>query len=163
MSARSPLRLDLGARFVDHPRRWQAFQGGGSCRGSSQTGLDYSCNFADWRAQLMTASIPTAAGQRVAGVGDADLCQLYAYTRRYGCTRSVLLYPFVPGLEPREFGVHDADGSFSGERLSVRHVQLHRNLQQEGQRQALTDDLEAILREGPDMPAADRVAAGGAA
>lgn len=98
------------------------------------------------------------------GVGDADLYQLYAYTRRYGCKRSVLLYPFVPGLEPREFGVLDANGSFSGERVSVRHVHLDRNLQQEDQRHALTEELEAILREGLELPVAvDTAAVGGAA
>jgi 5-methylcytosine-specific restriction enzyme subunit McrC len=89
------------------------------------------------------------------GVGDADLYQLYAYTRRYGCKRSVLLYPFITGLVPREFGVLDENGLLSGERVSVRHVHLHRNLQNEAQRQALTQELEAILREGLEMPAVE--------
>jgi 5-methylcytosine-specific restriction enzyme subunit McrC len=88
------------------------------------------------------------------GVAEADLYQLYAYTRRYGCTRSVLLYPFVPGLEPRDFGVLDAIGAPSGERVSVRYVRLHRNLQQETERQALVQELEAVLREGLELPAA---------
>lgn len=82
------------------------------------------------------------------GVGDADLYQLYAYTRRYGCRRSVLLYPYMPGLERREFGVLDVNGDLSGECVSVRHVRLHRNLHQESERTALTEELEGILREG---------------
>lgn len=85
------------------------------------------------------------------GVADTDLYQLYAYTRRYGCKRSVLLYPFVSGLEPREFSVLDANGAPSGERVSVRHVRLHRNLHQEAEREALAVELTAILREGLEL------------
>jgi 5-methylcytosine-specific restriction enzyme subunit McrC len=97
------------------------------------------------------------------GVADADLYQLYAYTRRYGCKRSVLLYPFMAGLEPREFGVLDANGVLSGECVSVRHVHLHRNLHQEAERRALTQELEAILREGLGLPTVGDTAAAGAA
>ncbi|MEW6732738.1 MAG: McrC family protein [Acidobacteriota bacterium] len=82
------------------------------------------------------------------GVADADLYQLYAYTRRYGCNHSVLLYPHMPGLEPRDFNVLDATGTFSGECVAIRQVNLHRNLHQENERQALADELEAIVREG---------------
>ena len=81
------------------------------------------------------------------GVAEADLYQLYAYTRRYGCARSVLLYPFTSGLEPRDFDVLDAAGD-RGERVAVRHVRLHRNLQQESARAELADELEDVLREG---------------
>ena len=96
------------------------------------------------------------------GVADADLYQLYAYTRRYGCTRSVLLYPFVPGLEPREFEVLDANGTPSGERVSVRHVRLHRNLQLEQERQGLVQELEAVVREGLEWPSSGLAAAASA-
>lgn len=85
------------------------------------------------------------------GVADADLYQLYAYTRRYGCKRSVLLYPFVSGLEPREFSVLDAGGAPSGERVSVRHVRLHRNLHHEAERETLALELTAIVREGLEL------------
>ena len=84
------------------------------------------------------------------GVADADLYQLYAYTRRYGCKRSVLLYPFVTGLEQKEFSVLDANGTRSGERVSVRHVRLHRDLQKRSEREALASELADILREGLD-------------
>jgi 5-methylcytosine-specific restriction enzyme subunit McrC len=97
------------------------------------------------------------------GVADADLYQLYAYTRRYGCTRSVLLYPFVPGLEPREFEVLDANGAPSGERVSVRCVRLYRNLQLEQERRGLVQELEAVVREGLEWPSSSMAAAAGIA
>jgi len=81
------------------------------------------------------------------GVAESDLYQLYAYTRRYGCARSVLLYPYTPGLESQDFDVLDAEGKRK-ERVSVRHVMLHRNLHQEAERVALADEMEGILREG---------------
>lgn len=89
-----------------------------------------------------------AAGKRgKGGVGDADLYQLHAYTRRYGCPRSVLLYPYIPGLEERTFEVLDHDGT-PRERIAIRHVRLHRDLHKEGERAALADELERIVREG---------------
>jgi 5-methylcytosine-specific restriction enzyme subunit McrC len=116
---------------------------------------------ADKRLVMDTKWKLLAPGKRGrGGVADADLYQLYAYTRRYGCTRSVLLYPFVPGLEAREFGVLDANGGPSGERVSIRHVRLHRNLQQEAEREALAQELAAILRDGLDWKSAALVSAG---
>ncbi len=80
-------------------------------------------------------------------VAESDLYQLFAYTRRYGCARSVLLYPHTPGLEPREFEVLDQHGATSGERVMVRQVKLHRNLWDAGERTALADELGALVRE----------------
>jgi 5-methylcytosine-specific restriction enzyme subunit McrC len=92
-----------------------------------------------------------ATGQRGrGGVAEADLYQLYAYTRRYGCVRSVLLYPYWPGLKPRDFDVLDAEG-ISQERVAIRHVHLHRNLHLEAERIALAGELAAILRAGLDL------------
>ncbi len=84
------------------------------------------------------------------GVAEADLYQLYAYTRRYGCARSVLLYPHTPGLEPRDFDVLDADGE-RRERVAVRQVCLHRNLHHESERTVLVGELEAFVREGLNL------------
>ncbi len=81
------------------------------------------------------------------GVAETDLYQLFAYTRRYGCPRSVLLYPHTPGLEPRDFDVLDAQGA-SQERVAIRQVRLHRNLHQEAERSSLAKELADILREG---------------
>jgi 5-methylcytosine-specific restriction endonuclease McrBC regulatory subunit McrC len=81
------------------------------------------------------------------GVAEADLYQLYAYARRYGCARSVLLYPHTNGLEASDFHVLDADGALSSERISVRQIRLQ-GIHQDHQRQNLTRELEVILREG---------------
>lgn len=89
-----------------------------------------------------------AAGRRGrGGVSEADLYQLYAYARRYGCARSILLYPYAAGLETRDFDVLDAQGEHL-ERVAVRHVRLHRNLHHEAERTALGDELTAIVVEG---------------
>ncbi|NUN13339.1 MAG: McrC family protein [Myxococcales bacterium] len=84
------------------------------------------------------------------GVAESDLYQLCAYTRRYGCARSVLLYPFTPGLESRDFDILDAGGE-RRERVAIRHVRLFRNLQLEAERAALAGKLEEILREGLNL------------
>lgn len=93
---------------------------------------------------------------RLGGVAEADLYQLYAYTRRYGCERSVLLYPHMKGLVPRDFDVLDAEGRRQ-ERVAVRQVHLHRNLHREAERAALADELETIVREGLGLDEAARV------
>ena len=97
------------------------------------------------------------------GVAETDLYQLYAYTRRYGCERSVLLYPYTIGLEARDFDVLDAD-SRRRERVAVRQVHLHRNLHLEAERVALADELEEVVRDGLGLGGVDTVglAAGGA-
>lgn len=90
-----------------------------------------------------------SAGKRGrGGVSDGDLYQLYAYTHRYGCLRSVLLYPHVPGLQPRDFDILGATHTCSGQRIAIRQVHLHRNLYAEGEREKLISELEAIVREG---------------
>ena len=81
-------------------------------------------------------------------MAESDLYQLYAYTRRYGCARSVLLYPHMPGVEPRDFDVLDDKGAVSGERVLVRQIRLHRDLQKEAERHALASELDLIVREG---------------
>lgn len=101
--------------------------------------------------------------RRRGGVAEADLYQLYAYTRRYGCERSVLLYPYTTGLEARDFDVLDAD-SRRRERVAVRQVRLHRNLNLEAERAALADELEVVVRDGLGLAEVDTVGltAGGA-
>jgi 5-methylcytosine-specific restriction enzyme subunit McrC len=91
------------------------------------------------------------------GVSDADLYQLFAYTRRYGCARSILLYPHVSGLEPRDFDVLD-EHERTGPRVLIRHVRLHRNLAEERERLELVSELEAIVREGFQLPTAASLA-----
>ena len=95
---------------------------------------------------------PTERGR--GGVGEADLYQLYAYTRRYGSSWSVLLYPHTPGLVPRDFAVLDDNGVLTGEVVAVRQVGLHRDLFAAAEREKLALELEALLREGLRLPAA---------
>ncbi len=80
-------------------------------------------------------------------VGREDLYQMFAYLHRYGCERSVLLYPHLPGLEPREFDVLDAGGQGT-KQVWVRTVKLHSNLHRQQGRQQLAEELEEILATG---------------
>lgn len=89
----------------------------------------------------------SSGGRGRGGVAEADLYQLYAYTRRYGCKRSILLYPYATGLERRDFDILDAHDQ-PQECIAVRHVCLHRNFHQETERAALATELEEILRWG---------------
>ena len=87
-------------------------------------------------------------GRARGGVGSSDLYQLHAYTARYGCLRSVLLYPLASGLVPRDFDVINSEGKRSGEQVSVRFVDLHRDLHLESERKALADELTGLIEEG---------------
>jgi len=86
------------------------------------------------------------------GVGREDLYQLFAYLHRYGCKRSVLLYPHLPELESREFDVLD-EADRCSKQVWVRTVKLHANLHQEAGRKKLADELEQILMAGLEQPA----------
>lgn len=82
------------------------------------------------------------------GVASADLYQLFAYTRRYGAAQSILLYPRSPGGVARDFDVVDPFGEHSGERVSVRFVNLHRDLAREVDRAELAQELKRLLIDG---------------
>jgi 5-methylcytosine-specific restriction enzyme subunit McrC len=79
------------------------------------------------------------------GVSIGDLYQLYAYTRRYGCMHSILLYPHVPGMTARDFAILDHTDARSGERVGVRFVNLHRDLHLESERRQLADELTRLI------------------
>ena len=96
----------------------------------------------------------SGSGRR-GGVAGADLYQLFAYTRRYGCKRSVLLYPRAPGAMERDFDVLDPTGAHSGEQVCVRFVNLHRNLHLESEREALANELMRIVADGLQVGAAE--------
>ncbi len=85
-------------------------------------------------------------------VGSDDLYQLYAYTKRYACRRSVLLYPHVLDAECLDYDVMDTDGA-TGEQVGVRFVNLHRNLSERSERDALACELTHIVKEG--LPSED--------
>ena len=82
------------------------------------------------------------------GVGSGDLYQLFAYTHRYGCNQSTLLYPQVPGTEEQEFHVCDQNGDLSERKVKVRYVNVSRDLHSEFERKALAKELEVLVREG---------------
>lgn len=79
-----------------------------------------------------------------------DLYQIYAYTKRYRCKRSFLLYPYVRGAECRNFDIVDSceKPTLTGERVGVRFVNLQRDLHKRSDRDALARDLTNIVKEG---------------
>lgn len=83
--------------------------------------------------------------RRQAGLGAADLYQMFAYTRRYAVNRSVLLFPWVAGSVERDFHVLGPADAPEGSQISVRFVDLRRNLRRKADRAALADDLAAVL------------------
>lgn len=80
-------------------------------------------------------------------VGSDDLYQLYAYTKRYECQRSVLLYPHVPEAKCLDFNIMGNDGATS-DQVGVRFVNLRRDLHKRSERDALACELTQIVKEG---------------
>ena len=85
--------------------------------------------------------------RKTAGLSSGDLYQMFAYTRRYGVHRSVLLFPFVGGSKPRDFHVIGPSGEKEGSQICVRYVDLRRNLRRKREREALASELAVVLRE----------------
>lgn len=90
---------------------------------------------------------PTFKGNQ-SNVGSADLYQLYAYTQRYDCRQSLLLYPQVPGVVEQDFHLFDRHDQLTDSKVGIRLVNLHRNLHSEQERVALTDELENLILAG---------------
>lgn len=80
-------------------------------------------------------------------VGSDDLYQLYAYTKRYECRRSVLLYPHVLEAECLDYDIVGTDGA-TGEQVGVRFVNLRRDLHKRLERDALACELTHIVKKG---------------
>ncbi len=83
-------------------------------------------------------------------VGRNDLYQIYAYTKRYECQRSVLLYPQVSEAKCLDFDIiMGTDGAKTGEQVGVRFVNLRRDLHNKrSDRDVLACDLKHIVQEG---------------
>ena len=92
---------------------------------------------------------PSSPGQR-GGVARADLYQLFAYTQRYGCQRSVLLYPRVADAPPRRFDILDVAGEASGRELCIEFVDLSRDLGSPRALDALAQELKVVVQRGFD-------------
>ena len=80
-------------------------------------------------------------------VGSDDLYQLYAYTKRYECQRSVLLYPQVSEAKCLDFDLMDTNEA-TGEQVGVRFVNLRRDLHKRSEKDALACELVHIVQEG---------------
>ena len=100
--------------------------------------------------------------RRQAGLAAADLYQLYAYTRRYGVGRSVLLFPRVPGSVERDFAPLAANGEPDGSGIGLRFVHLHRNLRRRAEFRGVVDDLAALVQDNLQPPIASEVLGGAA-
>lgn len=81
-------------------------------------------------------------------LADGDLYQLHAYTHRYGCGQSILLYPMVQGGLFRDLHVLDENHQRTGRRVSIRFVNMHRDLNRENERKALGVELACLVKEG---------------
>lgn len=82
-------------------------------------------------------------------VGRDDLYQLYAYTKRYECRRSVLLYPQVSEAKCLDFDIIMGTDGATGEQVGVRFVNLRRDLHNKrSDRDALACELKHIVQEG---------------
>lgn len=90
---------------------------------------------------------PTNAGNQ-GNVSSGDLYQLYAYTHRYNCQQSFLLYPQVPGVVAQDYHLFDRHDQLTDSKVGVRLVNLHRNLHSEQERVALADELEDLILAG---------------
>ena len=85
-------------------------------------------------------------------VGRDDLYQIYAYTKRYECRRSVLLYPHVSEAKCLDFDIMGNDGATgevaTSDQVGVRFVNLRRDLRKRSEREALACELTHIVKEG---------------
>lgn len=90
---------------------------------------------------------PTFKGYQ-GNVSSGDLYQLYAYTHRYDCHQSILLYPQVPGVVEQDYRLVGSHDQLTDSKVGVRLVNLHRNLHADQERIALADELENLILTG---------------
>ena len=89
-----------------------------------------------------------AAGKTYSGANRSDLYQLFAYSERYGCSKSILLYPKVPGISEFYLNIIDNNGRASGSKIGVSFVNINRDLHLPIERQMLAAELKQIVLEG---------------
>lgn len=83
-------------------------------------------------------------------ISTSDLYQLYAYADRFDAQQSLLLYPLLPKSREQNFALLDPFEVPTGKQLGVRFLDLHRNLGQAVHRQALADELTALIESAFD-------------
>ena len=99
----------------------------------------------------------TEKGRGLGGINAADIYQLHAYTHRYGCQSSVLLFPATSDSKCRDLEILDETGQRSGRQVLVGFADVRRNLGARIVRAQLADSLEALIRRGLRLGADDRV------
>lgn len=103
---------------------------------------------AKWKA--LTTGTKTGRG----GTCREDLYQMHAYSQRFGVAHSTLLYPWLPGEQPREFDVIDESGLPSNKTISIRYVNISRPLNKLGL-ELLKQELSTLVAQLlPNMPEA---------
>ena len=100
------------------------------------------------RARQNTGNLIIDTKWKSGKVSSGDLYQLYAYTQRYCCGQSVLLYPLVPGVRQRDLHILDDKNQMCGRRVSIRFVNVNRDLYKTNERKLLAAELELLVREG---------------
>lgn len=100
------------------------------------------------RHQNMECNLVIDTKWKTSTLANQDLYQLYAYTQRYGCGQSVLLYPEVRGSKKSDLHVLDHNGEKNSRRVSIRFVNVNRDLYVESERKALAVEFEQLVREG---------------
>jgi 5-methylcytosine-specific restriction enzyme subunit McrC len=109
---------------------------------------DKSALIIDTKWKALTTGTKTGRG----GTSREDLYQMHAYSQRFGVAHSTLLYPWVPGEQPREFDVMNELGKVSNKTISIRYVNVSRPLDKTGLL-LLKDELSALVAELlPDAP-----------
>lgn len=81
-------------------------------------------------------------------VSSSDLYQLYAYTHRYGCRQSILLYPRVSGVVEQDYHLLDHNDQCTDNKVALRLVNLYRNLHSKQEQNRLADELEDLIVSG---------------
>ena len=95
------------------------------------------------------------SGHGLAGIGAPDLYQLHAYTYRYGCQRSALLFPATSEIDSRYFEILNEAGRCSGRQILVGFANVRENLRDRTVRSRLADSLEGLVRRGLGLSGAD--------
>lgn len=90
----------------------------------------------------------TDTGGVAGGVKNNDLYQLFAYTHRYGCEKSILLYPKLQDSCERNFDILNENNELSGKQVCVRFIDLNRNFYVNSERDDLKQEIIRIIENG---------------
>ncbi|HTP66255.1 MAG TPA: McrC family protein [Geobacteraceae bacterium] len=77
------------------------------------------------------------------GISQSDIYQLYAYANRYHCSRNVLLFPKIAGVDPQYFWLNGGNRQAEEKCIHVEFINLHRNLRKHTHE--LKEELSGII------------------